>query len=214
MQLEILPKKFRNLKQSRWVHIDLGLTKDSAGVACGHVERFVKVQRGENEYEIMPEIIFDFVLEVRSPKNGEIVFEKVRTLLYKLRGLKLPIKWISMDSYQSKDVGQILRQKNFKTGQVSIDKSTVPYDFTKSAFLDRRILLPNHQRALDEIVHLERNQKSMKIDHPPSGSKDLSDAIAGVVYGLVCRREIWARHKVTSFVPSHVIAEIISHNSE
>ena len=34
------------------------------------------------------------------------------------------------------------------------------------------------------------------IDHPPNFSKDCADAVAGVVYGLTYRREIWARHGV------------------
>ena len=66
-----------------------------------------------------------------------------------------------------------------------------------TAFYDGRVKAPTHDKALSEIVRLERNPQSGKIDHPPNFSKDCADAVAGVVYGLTYRREIWARHGVT-----------------
>jgi hypothetical protein len=53
-----------------------------------------------------------------------------------------------------------------------------------------------HEKALSEIVRLERDPQSGLIDHPPHFSKDCADAVAGVVCGLTYRREIWARHGV------------------
>ena len=69
--------------------------------------------------EPMPVIQIDCALEVRPPKGGEIEFYKIRELLYKLRELGMPIKWVSLDSYQSRDTIQILRQKGFAMGSVS-----------------------------------------------------------------------------------------------
>jgi len=36
-----------------------------------------------------------------------------------------------------------------------------------------------------------------KLDRWPNFSKDVADALAGVVYGLSMRREIWARHRIS-----------------
>lgn len=193
-QIIIIRKKFREIQLPRFAHVDLALSNDSAGVACGYVERFVRMDRGEGVFEDMPLIVFDYVLEVPPPKGGEINFEKIRSLFYKTRDLGLPLKWISMDSYQSKDMEQILRQKGFTTGQQSMDKTTLPYDMAKSAFADGRVRLPEHPKALKELVQLVRDPKTGKIDHPPAGSKDLADAIAGVIFGLTRRREIWVRY--------------------
>jgi hypothetical protein len=33
----------------------------------------------------MPQINFDLILEVKPPRNGEIEFENIRKLIYKLR---------------------------------------------------------------------------------------------------------------------------------
>jgi hypothetical protein len=45
---------------------------------------------------------------------------------------------------------------------------------------------------LNEMVRLEKDPKTGKIDHPPHGSKDCAHAVAGVVHGLTMRREFWA----------------------
>ena len=50
-----------------------------------------------------------------------------------------------------------------------------------------------HDKALSEMMRLERNPQSGLIDHPPNFSKDCSDAVAGVGFGLTNRREIWVR---------------------
>lgn len=187
--LKILKTRFRNLELPRWVHIDLGVSQDSAGVACGSVTKFTK--REPRLPEVMPIVDFDFVLRVTPPKGGEILFYKIRDLLYKLREEGLPIKWVSFDGYQSTDGMQLLKQQGFIVGKVSTDVTTTPYEMTKNAFIEKRILLPLHKTCAMEFLSLEKNQKKQKIDHPAKGSKDCSDAVAGVVYGLTTRVEIW-----------------------
>jgi hypothetical protein len=91
---------------------------------------------------------------------------------------------------------QLLRQKGFQSDLVSMDTDLVPYEVTKTALYDGRMRLPEHKRALQEFVRLERDPKTGKIDHPPKGSKDCADAIAGVASGLTYRRELWIRHQI------------------
>ena len=177
-------------------HVDLGLTGDSAGVAVGWVEGFAKVPRSDNTFELMPQINFDLILEVKPPRNGEIEFENIRKLFYKLREQGMNLKWISFDTYQSVDSMQILRQKGFTTGPHRWTRNRCHTMSTKTAFYDGRVKAPSHEKALSEIVRLERDPQSGLIDHPPNFSKDCADAVAGVVYGLTYRREIWTRHRV------------------
>lgn len=190
------PTKFKNLHWPRWVHLDLSETSDSTGVACGYIRKFMEIERTPNQIEVLPEIVYDFILEVRPPKNGEILFHKIRALLMQLRQLGLPIQWVTMDSYQSTDMKQMLAAQGFSTGIKSVDTDTLPYDFLKQALYDHRVRAPVHKRAEIEIIRLERDPKSHKIDHPPKGSKDCSDAMAGVAYGLMSRRELWVQHNV------------------
>ena len=194
-QLKIFPDVVTGKEYPRFAHVDLGLTGDSAGVVIGHVPRFETMWRGE-ETERLPVVRIDGVLEVRPPRGGEIQFHKVRDIFYALQRLGMPIRWVTFDSFQSVDSIQLLRQKGFYAGQVSMDRDNTPYEFLKSALYDRRVELPVHDRLRRELVSLEVDTKTKKIDHPPHGSKDLADALAGVVYGLTMRREIWAQHKV------------------
>lgn len=182
--------------EPRLAHVDLGLTGDSAGVALGFVEGFTQIKRSDDTVEMMPVINIDLILEVAPPRNGEIQFEDIRKLFYALREQGVNLKWISFDSYQSADSLQILRQKGFITGTVSMDKTALPYEVMKTAFYDGRVKAPRHEKALSEIVRLERDPQSGLIDHPPNFSKDCADAVAGVIYGLTVQRAIWARYSV------------------
>lgn len=194
-RVQIYPKRFINPRCPRFVHGDMGTTGDSFGLAIGHCPGFKAMQRGD-EREMLPVIQFDLVLEIRPPKGGEIEFENVRRLLYKLRELGLPLKWATFDSYQSTDTIQLLRQHGFVTGLQSMDTDTKAYDVTKQAIYDKRVRAPEQPKAQEEFTRLERDPKTRKIDHPVRGSKDLSDAMAGVIYGLTMRRDTWRLHGV------------------
>jgi hypothetical protein len=203
--VRIYPDRIKNKDEPRFAHVDLSLSGDSTGVAVGYVSKFVCMNRNGNK-EYLPQIVYDFVLEVKPPKTGEIEFSKIRSLFYKLREIGLNLKWITYDSYQSTDSLQILATQGFTTGIQSMDTDPRPYDFLKAAFYDARVSLPEQQKALSEIVRLERDPKKGKVDHPADSSKDLSDAIAGVAFGLTMQREIWHRHNVgIADIPSELL---------
>jgi hypothetical protein len=195
-KVQLYPLRIVNPQEPRFAHIDLALTKDSAGLTIGHVPGFKHMQRGDYQ-ETLPIVQLDLILEVKPPRGGEIEFENIRALIYKIRDqLKVPIKWVSFDQYQSKDSMQIMHQNGFIVGYQSMDIDTEAYDVTKQAFYDSRIIAPAHAKAQKEMITLEMDTKKNKIDHPPQGSKDVSDSLAGVVFGLTMRREIWLRHQI------------------
>lgn len=206
--VEFFPKRVENKDMPRWAHIDLGLTGDSAGVAVGHCPGFKRVERFDS-VEVMPRIRYDFVLEVPPPRNGEIEFEMIRRLLYNVRAAGLPIKWVSFDSFQSRDSIQIMAHKGFKTGLSSMDSTSLPYDVLKQAFYDSRVEMHTHEKAQMEIVRLEQDPVTGKIDHPPDWSKDCADAMAGVAYGLTMRKQIWSMHGVSlREAPDHLTRQM------
>ena len=191
--------------EPRFAHIDLALSKDSAGVAIGHVPRFVEVVRGDYK-EQLPIIHFDLILEVAPPKGGEIEYARIRELIYFLRNkVNMPIRWVTFDQFQSNDSRQIMQREGFFTGYQSMDTDTMAYEMTKLAFYDGRIHAPVHKRALKEMLGLEFDPKKQKIDHPPHGSKDVSDSMAGVVIGLMKQRLTYVRHRVAAnSIPSFI----------
>lgn len=95
-------------------------------------------------------------------------------------------------SHNSVDSMQLLRQQGFTVGKVSMDLTVVPYETLKGAFYSRRILAPPHPKCQKEILMLEKDTKTGKVDHLAQFSKDVADALAGMVYGISTRREIWS----------------------
>jgi hypothetical protein len=212
-RLSIRKAAFFRPELPRFVHVDLAISGDSAGLCVGTVVGFMSMRdlgMGENADEMMPIIHIDGILRVRPPQNAEIQFWKIREVLVKLREMGLAIRWVTFDSFQSTDSIQLLRQQAFITGTQSIDVvPCIPYDFTKSAMYDGRIRMPMHTHTRIEILSLERDLKTGKIDHPPAGSKDCSDALAGVVHGLTMRREVWGLFKVpTLAIPNSLRAAV------
>ena len=187
-RLSFYPTLIENPRLIRWAHIDLALTRDSAGIAVGHCSEFIEV-KGEQK----PVIKIDAVLEIVPPKTGEIDYSKIRSFLYKLRDAGMNLRFVSFDGYQSADSRQILATQGFTTGVVSMDRTTEPYDYLRDAIYDDRLHLPKHDKLREELLKLEFNAKRQKVDHPAQGrlgSKDLADAVASVVYQLSRRREV------------------------
>lgn len=199
-RLTIRKAAFWKPELPRFVHVDLAISGDSAGVAVGTVKGFKSMRAlglSQNDHEMMPEFHIDGVLEVKPPRNAEIQFWKIREVIVALRNMGMNVRWVTFDSFQSTDSQQLLRQQGFITGTQSMDVTPcIPYDIAKSAVYDGRVAMPAHTKLVTEILSLERDLKTGKIDHPPAGSKDCADALAGVIYGLTMRREIWGLFKV------------------
>lgn len=185
--ISVIQENIKYKELERFAHIDLAITGDSAGVAIGCCTGFKQRDNGE----FGPVIHIDCILEVAPPRNGEILFYKIRDLLVDLRNKGLQIKWVTFDTFQSKDSQQLLRQLGFITGVKSLDKDTTGYEILKQAVYDERIAMPLHTKCTKELITLERDTKKNRVDHPPQGSKDCADALAGVVWGLNTRLEIW-----------------------
>ena len=170
LRLQLYAKRALFKEQERHVHIDLGLTGDAAGVACGCVPRFVQVKR-HNEIETLPFVHFDFTLRVCPPKNDEIPFHRIRSLIYTLCEMGVPVRWITFDSFQSVDSIQIFRQHDFTAWTESMDKTSLPYDVAKAAFYDSRVAAPENLRAVREWLSLERDPKDGQDRSPGSWNK-------------------------------------------
>jgi hypothetical protein len=179
--------------RKRHVHIDLGYSPegDALGMAMGYVEAVVDIE-GEKK----PYIVFDCLMRMHAPPGQEILIQDVRRLVYDLkddRGFR--IYSISMDGFQSTDSLQQFRKKRFVADYLSVDRSTLPYEDLRDAIYERRIEFPEYvthlrlgdtervEIAVKELMELGYDGK--KVDHPPQGSKDVADAMAGVVNTLM-----------------------------
>lgn len=179
--------------RKRHVHIDLATSGDgdALGLAMGHVESII-----ETANEKKPYIVIDCLVRIKARPGTEIFLSDVRRILYELRddrGFKLYS--VSMDGFQSTDTLQQLRKKKFRADYLSVDKSTLPYEDLRDAIYERRLEFPPYltyirsgdtdrvEIAIKELMELQDTGR--KIDHPVDGSKDVADALAGVVSTLM-----------------------------
>lgn len=195
----IMERVRTDVPSMRVAHVDLATTRDSAGLAVGHIAGTRTIERtqpetGEKIIEVLPVIAYDVILRVLPPREGEIDFAKIRQIIYELRdNYKLPIKVVTTDGFQSTDFRQILSKKGFATEYLSLDRTTQPYRTLRDALYDKRVLLPRHQHLITELTELEyiQHKSKEKVDHKPRGSKDVADAVAGVAAYLLTRRHTW-----------------------
>lgn len=179
------PRKTRGLFPGwYYAHVDLAKKTDACGVAIGHVVGTKQLKRGfgpKAGTEMKPIIRIDLVLRVVAPPKGEILASNVRALFYQLHEQGMEFGKITYDSFGSMESIQTLRGEGFNADTFSVDADTLAYEQLKSAIYDERILCYRVPKLEEELVSLMVDEKKMKIDHPPRGSKDLADALAGVI---------------------------------
>ena len=174
-----------------FIHIDTSLTGDKTGIGCVALMGFVyksRYQAESGEFEPTKELVFRhiFSVEIEAPRGSEISFQKTREFIYYLKNeLFWNIKGISLDGFQSADSKQQFILMGFEnTTIVSLDKNPDGYLAYRSAVNERRIQQLNIPFINDEVIGLEQNNLTGKIDHSPLGvdRKDGSDGLAGAVY--------------------------------
>lgn len=141
---------------------------------------------------VAPVVSVDGVLGVIPPKYEEIdvlrVVELLKLISQMGRSVGMLIGWASADRFQSAAMLQALRKLGASTDVVSVDKTPDPYFELREALSSHRVWLPDHRLLRKELVELEYDAERNKIDHPPNGSKDLADAVAGSVYTILTRK--------------------------
>jgi hypothetical protein len=180
-----------NLKRA--VHIDIAISGDgdALGLAMGHVAAVEEI-----DGEIKPYIVFDMLYRVKAAAGTEILLQDIRHMLYDLRDdRKFKVRTVTMDGFQSTDTMQQLNRRRYHADYLSVDKNKNPYEDLREAIYERRIEFPPYftyitpggtervQMAIKELEELTDTGK--KIDHPVDGSKDIADAMAGVVFTLM-----------------------------
>jgi hypothetical protein len=192
-------------------HIDLALTNDAAGVAIGHpigsidigsrtvfdpqIGEFVKEAQGR-----LPVFGIPGVLQVLPPTGGEIELNMLRQLVGVIADF-IPLYWLTMDRHQSASTLQYFRSRGVAASIQSLDRTPDPYIEYKFALKESRVYIAEHQVVMEESMDLEQDFSTGKIDHTEEGSKDVSDAIAGVVYKLSNQKVSYAKRSEPTALP-------------
>lgn len=161
-----------------YLHIDLGLKKDACGLAMGHLESYT---RGERKKKVK----VDLMMRIKpNETGGEIKFSTIRDLIYTIKRFGYNIGKVTFDGWQSVDSIQILQSKGISAEVLSVDKDITAYETMKELMHEKRLNYYNFKPFISEYQRLELI-KGKKVDHPRGGSKDVTDAVAGVCKTIV-----------------------------
>lgn len=177
-----------------FVHFDLSLTGDNTGIFAHSVietnNNSVDSDFNKNVKGIANNLMFIPIFGARiSPliKGEQIPYYKLRDFVIKLRdSYGLNIVGVSADGYQSADMLQNFRIHGFDTSQLSMDKApSLGYKTARSALNEGRVIMLDDSFLRTELVRLQENRRTEKVDHLSDGSKDMADAWAGSIYNAV-----------------------------
>lgn len=183
--VECVPKEM--MEKPLYVHLDMSISGDKTGIAGVWIKGSKPHVEGEPESR---DGIFQlaFSVSVKAPKGHQVSFEKNRQFIYWLKEQGFNLKGVSADTFQSYDLLQALQARNIPTEIISVDRLTdrvcLPYQFFKNVIYEKRIEMYDSNLLTEEIIGLERNNNSGKVDHSPSGinSKDSADAVCGALW--------------------------------
>lgn len=180
----------QNMKEKPlYVHLDMSISGDKTGIAGVWIKGSKPHVEGEPESR---DGLFQlaFSVSVKAPKGYQVSFEKNRQFIYWLKEQGFNLKGVSADTFQSYDLLQALQARNISTEIISVDRLTdrvcLPYQFFKNVIYEKRIEMYDSNLLTEEIIGLERNNNTGKVDHTPLGgginSKDQSDAVCGALW--------------------------------
>lgn len=179
-----------------FIHLDMSYTGDMTGI--GGV--FIKGKKHSvGDLDQSKDLFYSlaFSVSIKAPKGRHISFEKNRNFIYWLKSKGFNIKGITSDTYQSYDTGEALRAKGYPYSVLSVDRVDTsrinkPYQYFKSTIYEKRLEMYNDKMLIRQIIDLERNINTGKVDHPVGGAKDACDAICGAIFNASTQAEQFA----------------------
>jgi len=178
----------------RTIHVDLSKSGDSTGIAMGGVA-YIKQNVGSNVLgnkiisSYSPEFFIDFAIAIKAPQGDQIDYEKIQQFFSFLRKMKFKIHLITFDQAFSTGPMQMLIKDNFTVDNLSVDRTDIPYVLFRDAVHKNNVKCPYNKILEMELLNLihDYSGAKAKVDHPVrnftggAGSKDISDAVTGVI---------------------------------
>ena len=173
------------LRHPMYIHLDLSLNTDATGIS-GVSATGSKVVTGEDGKKVsQPYFSHMFSIKLRAPRGDKIPYAKITEFICWLRRQGFNIEGVSRDQFQSEYMAQLLEAQGFDVDKISLDRTPDGYMAFRSVLLEERIDLLDVQELQNELIYLQRDAVSGKIDHQIGREKDLSDSAAGALWNAV-----------------------------
>jgi hypothetical protein len=182
----------RNKDKVLWAHLDLSISGDTTGGAVIRFDGWMNVTDPENEeiVHVRPKFSVIAAFGIKPSGNEEIDPAMVRDFVMQLgTTFGLALREVTYDGYQSHESVKTLHKAGMRSRVISMDRSTIPYLDLRSALYEDRIdIVPPSDVLWHELSTLEYIADKDKVDHPPKGSKDISDCVAGALQAAITSR--------------------------
>ena len=168
-----------SLGQITVMHLDPAVTNDGYGLAFGHAELTA-------DHQLL--VIIDGIVLWQPTDTHSVCIANVNNTIAQIH-LKRPISYLSADQHNSAETIQRFAAHGIKTEIVHSTNvlQLNQYHLMRSLMQEGRLVLPRDSqfstRMYDEFCRITA-PNSERIQHPKDGSKDITDAIAGVCWRL------------------------------
>jgi hypothetical protein len=165
------------------VHVDGGVTDDRAAMVLAHGEpTLIEIEdstTGETTQTWTQRVVEDahIVWEPDRKKNLRVSLRNIETVLLEIHRV-LGLTHVTYDRWNSAGSVETLSMKGIVVSEHNINRDD--YDRLRSCIYSNEIELLYDPLTEFELTQLRKTETG-RVDHPEGGSKDLSDAIAGVV---------------------------------
>lgn len=201
-----------NRSCARYGHADLSLGGDAVGIAVAHVPRFVGVAQVTDKDDRMrgeraPFVVIDFMGRIETEGAEEFILGDLRGVIYDFVARGFDLALFTFDRFQSADSIQMLRARGICSEVLSVDRTLgrlildkhapgwlrkesvrdicAAQEALRQVMYEDRLSLPFHEFWEIECMGAERVERTGKVDHPPNGSLDMEQAVAGAVFNAV-----------------------------
>lgn len=198
--LEEVPQELKRVPI--YIHLDLSLTTDRTGISGGGITGRKDVIGKDGNKVSLPFLTHMFSVALEAPRGDKIPYGKIIAFICWLRKKGFHITLVSRDQFQSEYVGQQLEAEGFDSPKISLDRTPDGYIGLKDILSEQRIDMLDSKLLQDELVHLQQDSVTRKVDHPAGGGKDLADSFAGWVWDATINNPgvIIPTKKVTSAI--------------
>ena len=164
---EVVDAKYKHLPM--YIHLDLSLVTDKTGISGVVVSGNKDIELDDGKKVTMPTFTHIFSVAIEAPRGDKIPYSKIMKFIFWLRSQGYNIKCITRDQFQSEYLAQLLEEQHFTTDKISLDRTPDGYMALRSVFFEQRIDLLDCQLLQDELIHLQRDAVTGRIDHPVGG---------------------------------------------
>lgn len=176
-----------HIKAPMFIHLDLSLNTDRTGISGVAVTGRRNVEIEPGKFMSMPEFTHIFSIALEAPVGDKIPYAKIVAFICWLRRKGFNIYGISRDQFQSEYLAQILEEQGFTVDKISLDRTPDGYIALRSVLSEHRINMLDCQLLQDELINLQRDAVTGKVDHLIGGSKDVSDSFAGAIWNAIMK---------------------------